>query len=240
MSQYNRSLKRGLAGIQGLNFAYRLNTWGPKDGPAMLPANTFARGYAPAPQGLASPFTWLQGVFGVESVPNMLNDGLNQLSDALDPLTGAQTTVQNILSKAQAYDSVTGAAVQSKAQAIEAEAVGLVSTYQGLQSAAQAISNQLIAAKGDPSTTKETVNAIRSQIPPLGSQIMAFQKAVSILQDHLNDLIKSAASGPGLGQTLESVAAHSVSTLTWIVGGGALVYFLAPTFVPRMIRGFRK
>lgn len=240
MSKYNREIKRGLAGIHGLSFAYRLNTWGPKTGPSMLPANAFEGSYVPTPQGLSSPLTWLEGVFGMESVANMLADCQSALDDALDPLTGAQTTVQNVLSQAQSYESVTSAAIQAKAQAVQAEAAGLVNTYQNLQTAAQAITDHLTAAKADPSTTKDTATAIKGQISAFRDQVSAFSKSVSALQDHLNDLVKSAASGPSLGQSLESAAVGSVSTLTWILGGGALVYFLAPTFLPRMVSGIRK
>ncbi len=240
MSQYNRSIKRGLAGIKGLNFAYRLNTWGPKTGPAMLPANAFPGSYVPTLQGLRSPFTWIEGVFGVEAAADMILDAENSLNSAMDPLNGAQTTVQNILSQAQKYDNVTDASIQAKAQAVEAEAAGLVSTYQNLQMTAQAIINQITAAKADPNVTKDTANAIKNQIGPFSDQVSSFMKAVSTLQGHMNDLVKGAASGPSLGQSLESAAVSSVSTLTWILGGGALVYFLAPTFLPRMVSGIRK
>jgi gas vesicle protein len=240
MSQYNRSIKRGLAGIRGLNFAYRLNTWGPKNGPAMLPANAFRSSYVPTPQGLSSPLTWIEGVFGIESPQDMLTDAQNSLDGAIAPLNGAQTVVQNILSQAQAYDSVTDSRVQAKAQAVEAEAAGLVNIYQNLQSAAQAIINQITGAKGDPNTTKATAQSIKDQIPALKSQVSDFSDAVSTLQDHMAALVKYAQAGPGLGQTLESAAVGSISTLTWILGGGALIYFLAPTFLPRLIRGFSK
>lgn len=240
MSQYNRQIKRGLAGIEGLNFAYRLNTWGPKTGPAMLPANAFPGSYVPTPQGLSSPFTWFQGILGIESAADIVTDASNEMSDALGPLTGAQTTVQTILTQAQKYDSVTNAAVQAKAQAVEAQAAGLVGTYGNLQIAAQAILNQIQAAKDNPNVTKDQALLIKNQIPPFSDQVSAFTKSVSQLASNLNDLIKLANSGPGFGQSLESAAVKSVSTLTWILGGGALVYFLAPTFLPRMASGIRR
>lgn len=240
MSEYNRDLKRGLAGIKGLNFSYRLNTWGPKTGPAMIPANAFPGGYVPTPQGLSSPLTWFQGVLGIESPEDMLADASSNLSEALNPLTGAQTVIQNILTKAQKYDNVTDATIQAKAQAVEAEAAGLVGTYGNLQVAAQGIINQIQAQKGSPTLTKEIAQSILDQVEPFSDQVAAFSKAVKQLSSNLNDLVKSAVSGPGIGQSLESAAISSVSTLTWILGGGALVYFLAPTFLPRMISGIRK
>lgn len=240
MSQYNRQIKRGLAGIEGLNFAYRLNTWGPKTGPAMIPANAFRGGYMPPAQGLSSPLTWMQGVLGIESPQDMVKDAQDDLSSALDPLTGAQVTVQTILTQAQKYDNVTDATIQAKAQAVEANASGLVGTYGNLQSAAQAIINQIQAAIGNPNTTKDDAQNIKDQVPPFAANVKTFMKAVDTLQSSLNDLIKAAASGPGAVQVLENAAVSSLSTLTWILGGGALVYFLAPTFLPRMISGIRK
>jgi hypothetical protein len=240
MSRYNRSIKRGLAGIKGLSFAYRLNTWGPKNGPAMIPANTFAGSYVPTPQGLSSPLTWIEGILGVESPANILTDASNSMSDALNPLTGTQTTVQNILSQAQQYDNVTDSTIQAKAQAVEAQAAGLVNTYQNLQTAAQAIINQITTAQADSNVTKDTATAIKNQVGPFSDQVSAFTKAVSQLQSNLNDLVKSAQSGPGVVQTLETAAVGSISTLTWIIGGGALIYFLAPTFLPKLVRGFTK
>ncbi len=240
MSQYNRVFQRGLAGIKGLEFAYRLNTWGPKTGPAMLPANTFSSAYVPNRSGLSGPFSWIEGLVGMEAPQDILTDAQNALDSAVDPLMGAQVTVQTILSKAQAYDSVAEASVQAKAQAVEAEAAGLINTYMNLQSTAQGITNQIQGAKGDPNLSKEAAQHIKDQVSPLDSQISSFSKAVSNLQSHMTDLVKYAQSGPGLGQSLESAAVKSVSTLTWILGGGALIYFLGPTFLPRMAAGIRK
>ncbi len=82
MSQYNRDLKRNLAD-NGLSFAYRLNTWGPKVGPPMLPAN------------LAGPISWVEGVFGIQSPSSIL-------SDANDEVKADMTKLSALLSQIQA------------------------------------------------------------------------------------------------------------------------------------------
>lgn len=244
MSQYSRSLQRGLAGVKGLSFAYRLNTWGPKVGPAMLPANAFRGGYMPTPQnsvsgirGISSPLTWVESVFGVESVTNILNDAQSDLDSATNALYPLYTTVQNILSQAQAYDSSTVSAIQAKAQAVEAEAVGLVSTYGNLQTQAQAISNALFPMKGDASVSEDQANAIKGQASALSDAADNFSSAVSQLQKDMNALASAAQSGPSVAQSLESTVSGSVSTLTYILGGGVVLYFLAPRMLTSVLRG---
>ncbi len=236
MSQYNRQLKRGLAGIQGLNFAYRLNTWGPKNGPAMLPANDFSKGYIPA--GLASPLTWLEGVLGVEAPADILTDATSILASVNASLSSAATTILGLLNQAQGYDSVTGADVQAKAQACEAEAAGLRANLGTLQTASQNLATQISTLAG--TTDKAQAQAAKDAANTLSDQVAVFLKGVDQLSSDVAALVKYAQTGPGAIQTLENAAVNSVSTLTWLVGGGLLVYFLAPTFIPRLVGGLRK
>ncbi len=233
---------KGLHGIGGLSFAYRLNQWGPKTQVPMIPANTFRTGYAapPALSGLASPITWFEGLLGVESPANMVSDANTSMQSALTPLNGMQTTIQGLLTQAQGYDSSTDVTVQSKAQACEAEATGVLNNYSSLQSAAQGIINAIAAASQDPNVTKDTATNLQAQVSAFSSNVSTLQTAVKQLTSDVNALMKYAQSGPGVVQTLENTAVSSISTLTWILGGGALVYFLAPSFLPRLVGGIRK
>lgn len=236
MSRYNREIKRGLAGIRGLNFAYRLNNWGPKNGPSMLPANAFTKGYAPTPQGLSGPITWVESIFGVESAANMLVDAQDTLADVNESLNSASLQIHTLLNQAQGYDSVTGADVQAKAQACQSQAVGLQSNLASMQTASQNIATEISTNPTD----KTIAQSIKDAASALQGQVSTLLKNVSHLQDDVTALIKYAQSGPGAVQTLENAAVSSISTLTWIAGGGALIYLLAPTFIPRMIGGLRK
>lgn len=240
MSKYNRQLKRGLAGIRGLNFAYRLNTWGPKQGPSMLPANTFKQGYTPRGglSGIASPITWLEGALGIEAPTDILADASSTLSNVNTSLATAASTITALLNQAQSYDSVTGADVQSKAQACQAQAAGLQTNLGTLQISSQNISTQISTLSG--TTDKVAAQSAKDAASALSDQVSTFLQGVAGLSTSVAALVKYAQNGPGAVQTLEDAAVSSVSTLTWILGGGALVYFLAPTFLPRMMSGIRK
>lgn len=229
----------GLHGLRGLSFADRLNTWGPKTGPAMVPANTFARGSTIS--GLSSPFTWLEGMLGIEAPIDMATDAGNTLNSAASSLTGATTQIKTLLAQAQGYDNATNPTIQAKAQACEAEAAGLNSSLATLQSSIAALGSAITAGQQNSATlTKDQAQALKDQAATLANQVAAFLKGIMQLQSDVADLGKAAQSGPGVMATLEGAAVHSISTLTWILGGGALIYFLAPTFIPRMIGGLRK
>ncbi len=241
MSQPDRTVSRGLAGLKGLSFAYRLNQWGPKVGPAMISANTFSRGMTPpALRGLASPLTWLEGVFGVESAANMVNDAASSLTSALAPLNGLQTTIQTLLGQAQGYDGSNDTTVQAKAQACESEAAGLISSYSTIQTQAQALGTAIQTANADPNVTTTTAQGLKDAVAALTPNIQALVKGVSQLQSDVAALIKYAQAGPGVVQGIESAAVNSISTLTWIIGIGGLGYLLLPSFLPRISKGLGK
>jgi hypothetical protein len=202
----------------------------------MLPANAFARGYVPTPQGLASPITWLEGVFGVESPADMLTDAQNTIYNVNLKLTDAAIKISQLLGQAQGYDSVTSADVQAKAQACMSEAAGLQSNLVTLQQHSQVITTQISTSPTD----KPTAQAIKDAAAALSAQIPDLLNNIDQLSSHVNDLEKYAQSGPGAVQQFENAAIGSISTLTWLVGGGALVYLLAPTLLPRLVRGFAK
>lgn len=241
LSRPSPTLQKGLAGIKGLSFAYRLNTWGTSHGPPMIPANAFPSALIPAaPPALSSAFTWVEGIFGVEAPADMVTDANNALSSAVAPLTGAQTTIQTLLSQAQAYDSSSDQTIIAKAQACEAEAAGLINALQTLQTAAQNLQTQITAAAADPNVTKETAQGLKDAVSALNTQISTFASGIAQLTKDVKALQGQAQSGPGFVASLENKALGSVSTLTWLVGGGLMVYLLAPTFLPRMMSGIRK
>jgi hypothetical protein len=231
----------GLAGIKGLSFAYRLQQWGSKMGPSMLPANAYPTGFAaPVQAGLASPLTWVEGVFGVEAPSDMVNDAANSMTSAIAPLSGVQTQIQSLLGQAQGYDGATDPTVQSKAQGCESEATGLLNVFSTLEASAQGILTAIQGAAGDPNVTKATAQGLQAQVSTLSGQIQTFLKGVSQLQSDVAALVKYATAGPGIAQTLETAATSSISTLTWIVGGGMMAYLLLPSFLPRIAGGVRK
>jgi hypothetical protein len=247
MSEPNRSIERGLAGIKGLNFAYRLNTWGPKEGPAMLPANTFRTGMIPpdwqrppALSGLASPFSWFTGMLGIESASGMIADAGDNLNDAISKLSGTLTSIQTLLTQAQGYNGSSDQAVLGKAQACEAEAAGLVGTFQHLQTASADLQSQITPAAADPNLTKETAQNLKNAVASYSDQVDSYLAGIKQLTKDVADLKGTAQSGPGVTGYVENLVSGSVSKLTWIVGGGLMVYFLAPTFIPRLARGLRK
>lgn len=242
MSVPNWAIQRGLAGIKGLNFSYRLNTWGPKEGPPMIPANAFAKGMIapPALSGLKSFFTSVEGMMGIEAPADMVTDAQNSLNTSLTNMTGTLTTIQNLVSQAGGYSSSNDQNVLGKSNACQAEGAGLVSTYQTLQTAAQNLQTSITTAAANPSIDKPTAQGLKDAASAFSDQVSAFLSGVSQLQKDVSALQSAAQSGPGLTGALENTVASSVSTLTWIVGGGLMVYLLLPSFLPRLARGVRK
>lgn len=240
MSQYNRVIQRGLSGIRGLNFAYRLNTWGPKTGPSMLPANAFTRGYIPTPQGLASPLTWMEGVLGIESAANILLDAQSSLTNSGQTLTNLSSQVQTLLNTAQGYESSTDATIQAKAQACQSEAAGLTANISTVQTSVQNLETNVTTAQANTNEAQADAQVLKDQASAIATQVSTLSSGVSQLASDVASLQKSAQSGPSITQALEGTVASSVSTLTWIVGGGLMIYLLAPTFIPRLAGGIRK
>lgn len=237
----------GLFGLRGLSFGERLIQWGPKVGPAMLPANDFSAAYTPSglsSSHLASPVTWVEGIFGLESAADMLNDAATTVADINQNLNPAGTKIQTLLSQAQGYNGAQNASIQSKAQSAQAHAAGLIANLSTLQAASSDLSVQLLSAKADANTTKDIGGAFKEQADALSTQVDTFLDGVSSLDSEVKALVKYAQSGPSALESIESSigasVTSSVSTLTWLVGGGALVYFLAPTFIPRLVGGIRK
>ena len=245
LSQPNRAIRRdlaGLYGIRGLNFAYRLNTWGPKEGPAMIAANAFPSGYIapPALAGLRGVFTTFEGWLGLEAPADMAVDAANTLNDAISQMTGSLTAIQTLVNQAQGYSGSSDQAVLAKAQACLAEGAGLVAAFQTLQTASNGLQTSITTAQADPALTKDTAQGLKDAAAVFSAQVATFLSGIKQFSKDVSALGGAAQSGPGVTGYIENLVASSTSKLTWIIGGGLMIYFLAPTFIPRMIRGARK
>lgn len=228
----------GLHGIKGLNFSYRLNQWGPKTGPTAMPANAFPNAYVP--QGLSGPLTWLESLVGLESAEDMVKDASDSLEETASEISPLSSRIQTLLVQAQNYEHATDASVQAKSQAAQAQGAGLTAALSNFQSSYATLLTQVSLAANDASISKDAAKALKDKAALLEKQVSDLSDSVDDFDSNVQDLIKYAQSGPSVTQSLENTAAKSVNTLTWLVGGGALVYFLAPTFIPRMASGIRK
>lgn len=228
MSQYNRSIKRGLTGIHGLSFAYRLNQWGPKVGPPMLPGN------------LAGPITWIEGVFGFASPADILSGAKDTLTTDLNSFSTALTQIQNYLTQIQAYDGSAKIDIQTRAQALEAQASGLAGTINNLQTTGGVLLGNVTTAQADSTTSKDAATALKTQVDGYDTQVQAAADAIKQLGKDTASLLKDAGASPGVVAAIENTVLGSVSTLTWILGGSLAAYFLLPSFLPRLAGGLRK
>lgn len=188
-------------------------------------------------RGLAGPLNWIEGVLGVESAPNILSDAYDMLTSAGNDFAGSDTTIHGYLTQAQSYAASPDSATQVKSAAVQAEAVGAANVFTSLQSAYLGIMSQITGAQTNSSTTQQQALGIFAQVKAFQVSVSAFKSTVSHLSDDVSALVKFATTGPGLAATLENSAVHSISTLTWLLGSGLLVYFMAPTFIPRIVRG---
>lgn len=241
---FNAPRMSGLHGLKGLSFSYRLNQWGPKVGPSMIPANTFSKGYAPGLSGLSGPVSWFEGLIGIESPADILTDAAGTMASVNDSISPAGTQIQTLLNQAQGYSGAQDATTQQKAQACQAEAAGLVSSLSTLQSAAATLVQQITTAQADTTTTQDVAQSLKDNASSLQTQVTAFVKGIAQLQSDVLALAKYAQSGPSAIQSIEnavgSTVESSISTLTWILGGSAVAYFLLPSLLPRLAGGVRK
>jgi len=210
----------------------------------MLPANTFPAGSIPpswqrAPS-LSSAFTWVEGVFGIESPQDMATDAQNTLQDAITTMQGSLTAIQTLVNQAQAYNASSDQAVLGKAQASLAEGAGLVANFQTLQTASDGLQAQIISAIQDPNLTKDTAQALKNAASTFASQVDTYLAGIKQFSKDVSALSGAAQSGPGVTGFVENLVSSSTSKLTWIVGGGLMIYLLAPTFIPRLAHGLRK
>ncbi len=210
----------------------------------MLPANTFMQGAIPPdwqrPPALSSAFTWVEGVFGIEAPADMATDAMNTLNSANGQLTGTLTTIQTLVNQAQGYSSSSDQTVLGKAQACLAEGAGLVSNYQTLQGASGSLQTQITTAQADPNLTKDTAQSLKDAASTYATQVSTFMSGINQLTKDVSALSGAAQSGPGVTGFVENLVSSSTSKLTYLIGGGLLIYFLAPTFIPRLARGIKK
>ena len=228
MSQYNRKLKRNLAGVKGLDFAYRLNQWGPKVGPPMIPAN------------LASPLTWVQSLLGLESTSDLLDSAAQIISDNLNKLPSTLTLLQSYLSQVQAYDKNSNPVMSSRAQALQSQASGLAGATNNWTTMGTQLAGKVYSAKTDPNTTKDEASDLKAQAQSYSDQIDAMNSQIKELGSDVAKFLDDAGASPSIVQAIQNSVLGSVSTLTWIVGGSLAAYFLLPTFLPRLAGGIKK
>lgn len=228
MSRYNRGVKRSLAGIDGLSFAYRLNTWGPKQGPPMIPAN------------LASPLSWVEGVFGIQSASSILSDANDQVTADMAKLSSTLTTIQALLTQIQAYDNSSQSIIATRSQALQAQATGLAGNANDWSTLGQTVLGAILAAQADPALSKDQATLIKGQADNIHDQVSALADGVKKLGKDTASLLKDAGASPGMIQAIEDKLVGSVSTITWIAGGSLAIYLLLPTFLPRLVGGIRK
>lgn len=239
MSQPNFSLKRQLSGtstIRGLNFAYRLNQWGPKVGPSLIAANDYPKGLT----GVSGPITYIESLFGIESAQDTLNDAQERLDSSSQILNILATPIGTAQAQAQAYNSSSDQATLAKSQALQAHIAGLSATLENLKTAWQNIQTTVTALNGGPALDKTSAQTLKDQAGQLLDSAQALKDQVDALPKAVSDITSTASSGPGVTGYIENLVSSNVSKLTWILGGAAAVYFLAPTFIPRMARGLKK
>lgn len=230
---------KGLSGIDGLSFSYRLQQWGPKVGPSMIPADAFHDAYVP--EHLGSPLTWIEGVLGIESVPDLLKGAKTTLQDASSRLAPLSLKLQNVMTEAAQYKNATESAIQNRAQALQAQGAGLIASLSTLQNALAKLLTQIQNAQIDTTVSKDTARLLRESSENLLDQVSAFEDSLERLEDGLVSLQKSAQAGPSsIQNALISSVTGSVSTLTWIIGGSLAFYVLGPTLLPRLIGGVKK
>lgn len=228
MSEPNREIRRGLADIQGLSFAYRLNQWGPKVGPPMIPAN------------LASPLTWVQGLLGLESTADLLESASKIVSDNLNKLPATLTLLQSYLSQIQAYDKNKNPALTQRAQALQSQTTGLAGATNNWTTMGTQLAGKIYSAKTDSSTTKEEAADIKAQAQSFSDQIDDMNDQIKELGKDVAKFLDDAGASPSVVQAIQNSVLGSVNTITWIVGGSLAAYFLLPTFLPRLVGGIRK
>lgn len=230
---------KGLSGIDGLSFAYRLQQWGPRVGPSMLPADSFGAAYVPS--GLGSPVSWMLEKLGLTSTGDLLKDALTVLNGASDTLAPLSTKIVTFLTQARSYASSTDAGIQAKSQAAQNKGAGLTASLSTLQSSLSHLITTVKNAQYDASTSKDVAQDLKENADAFADQVSDFAGAVDSFESDVKNLQKTAASGPSsIQNALIGSVTHSVSTLTWIAGGAAAVYFLAPSLIPRLIGGIKK
>lgn len=189
--------------------------------------------------GLSGPVDALEDLFGLRSVSDILTVSASDMQSITAKLADAQIKTQIASDTAKSYVSSSNSVVAQKAGACVAQANGITLAYSTLKNQATTLINTLSNMSANSSTTKDQAYAFQPQIDSFESQVDYFIKTVSALTDNVSDLVKYATKGPSSLESLENTAGKSISVLTWIAGGSLAVYFLAPTFIPRLIKGVR-
>lgn len=239
MSQYNRQIKRQLSGVGGLSFSYRLNRFGPKVGPPMIPANLALDLTSPL-SVFSAPITAVESFFGMQNPQTILQAAYDEVNNDVKALPATLSKLQSYLTQLQAYDSNSSSTIVNQVQALEQQVTGLVNVAEGWQTLGGTVLGKISTAQSDPTTTKDQANDLKYQADAFHDQINTMNNQISDAASAIVSFLKSVGASPSAIQAVENTLISSVGTLTWIIGGSLVAYFLLPTFLPRLAGGIRK
>lgn len=179
-------------------------------------------------------------------------------------MTGQQ--VSNLKTRADAQRNSSNSVVVQKAVALSSQASALLTEYGRLKDAATTLLNNIVDLKtrvesnpdqyadtGDGGTVygwrvmdvlsknKQAVLQATADGATMVRSLNAYETRVSALDNDVQSL-ENLAQGKGLQATLSTIggAYAGIAKTGVTVGVAALaVYFLAPTFIPRMMKGLR-
>lgn len=173
--------------------------------------------------------------------------------------------VSDLKTQADAQKNSSNSVVVDKANALSNQASALLTQFRSIQSDSQTLINNIIDLKSkinedptkyaDPSSStyfgwsvmdvlsqnKQAVLQASSDSATMIKRIDSYTTAVNQLQSDVSDLI-AFAQGKGVAATLSSIGSGytKVAEVGAGVGVAALaIYFLAPTFIPRMMKSLR-
>lgn len=228
MSQPNNSIRRSLAGVDGLSFQYRLNQWGPKVGPPMIPAN------------IAGFTDWIVDLVAGKSPAETLKSASDTLKTDLAKLPGSIHQLTNLLTQLNPYNGSPKLNIKNRAQALAAQATGLAGVVQNWQTTGEMLAGEIYTAQSAPSVSDGTAKNLFEQTASAHSQMATLFDSIQKLGSDVVDLLKDAGASSSVVESVQNTISSSVSTLTWIVGGSLMAYLLLPTFLPRVAGGIRK
>lgn len=202
-----------------------------------------------------------RSLFGLPPLPSDISGYLTQaasdVSDGQSALAGIQMQIQTLKDQAVAFENSADPNVRAKAQAVEAEANGLLNSYDSVSGSLSDLSNQIMAAQAAvqdmPTTNANTsggvtvdmVGALSLSQAQVVSQNAAASKAqaltlvkqTSTLSSDVNSL-SDLAQGKGITSFLSSIGSgvssygSTLNTTTKVVGyalaAGILIYLISP------------
>lgn len=188
-----------------------------------------------------------------------------QIESAVGNFLMTGQIVSNLKTQADGQKNSSNSVVVQKANALSAQASSLLTEYRSIQSDSQALINKIIDLKNrinqdpskyaDPNSStffgwsvmdvlsqnKQAVIQASSDSASMIRRIDSYTTSVNQLKSDVSDLI-NFAQGKGVSATLSSIGSGYTKIAEVGVGVGVAalaVYFLAPTFIPRMMRSLR-